>query len=97
MKKIAVEVGEKTLNFDVENEDFNQYLNEQMPDDKISPAFNLLSRTVVEGDRQALKDVALIDGVPNGLVVLQIAGVVAGEFGGGVEISLKKPSKSATE
>lgn len=97
MSELTVTVDNKELTFSVTNDDFNRYLNEQMPDDKISPAFNLLSRTVVEEDKQAFKDVSLVDGIPNGLVVLQIAGVVAGEVGGGVEISLKKPSKSATE
>ena len=96
MTKIAVDVGDKTLNFNVDNDDFNQYINEQMPADKVSPAYNLLSRTVVDEDKDALKEAVLIDNTPRGLMVVQIAGVIAGEFGGEVTVSLKKPKKSAT-
>jgi len=83
------------LSFDIDVDDYNQQINETMPTDKVAPAFNLLSRTVVDDCKEAFKKVALIDGKPNGFVVMQIAAVAISEFTGGVEISLKKPKKSA--
>lgn len=93
-KNITVTVGDIELQFAVSNSDFNQYINEQMPNDKVNPAFNFLSRTVT--DAIDFQSVALVDGEPNGLVVMQIVGEVAGEFGGGVSVSLKKPKASPT-
>lgn len=94
MTQITMQVGDADLSFQVTNDDFNQYINEQMPNDKVGPAFNFLSRAVTDKDKKAFKEVALIDGKPNGLIVMQIVSVVAEEFGGGVSISLKKPKKS---
>ena len=92
MSELTVTVDNKELTFSVTNDDFNQYLNEQMPNDKVAPAFNFLSRTVVESSRDNFNAVLVVDGKPKGIAVLQVAGVLAGEFGGGVQISLKKPS-----
>lgn len=93
MKQLSVTVGDIDLDFEVETDDFNQYLNEQMPNDKVAPAYNFLARTVKDESKDALKKIALDDGKPNGIVVLQIAGVLAEQFGAGVQISLKKPKK----
>lgn len=95
MSETTVTIGEQDLTFNVDVDDFNQYLNEQMPNDKVAPAYNFLSRTVLDDCKEAMKKAVLTDGKPNGMLVLQIAGVLAGEFGGGVEVSLKKPKKSA--
>lgn len=93
MSNLTVTVGKDELTFDVTHDDFNQYLNEQMPTDKVTPAYNFLSRTVVDDSRDAFKKTMLADGKPKGIAVLQVAGVLAGEFGGEVQISLKKPKK----
>jgi len=92
---IEVTVGPHTLHFDVENADINKYLNQQGPNNKIQSAFNMLSTTVVDDDKEAFKSVALIGSEPVGLVVIQIATIVAGEFGGDLEIAIKKPSNSS--
>ena len=95
MSLVTVSVGDLDLNFDIGVDDYNQQINETMPNDKVAPAFNLLSRTVTDECKDDFKKIALIDGKPNGFVVMQIAGLAIGEFSGGVEISLKKPKKSA--
>ncbi len=94
MSKTTVTIADNDIEFDVSVDDFNQYLNEQMPNDKVAPAFNFLSRTVVEKDKETLKKLVLTGGKPNGMIVMQVAGVLAAEVGGGVNISLKKPKPS---
>ena len=93
MSEVTVTVDNKELTFSVTNDDFNQYLNEQMPLDKVPPAFNFLSRTVVEDCRDDFKAVMLEDGDVRGMIALQVAGVISGKFGSEVQISLKKPIK----
>ncbi len=98
MNTILISVGSVDLSFDVDHDDFNRYINEQMPNDKIGPAFNFLSRTVQEGSRDAFKKLALTeDNRPKGLIVLQIAGLITTELGGDVTVTIKKPKPSPTE
>lgn len=96
---IAVQVGEYVLHFALDDADINRFLNEQQPNEKIKGAFNLLSRTVIEEDREVFKRLALAsDGItPRGAVVMQIAMLVVSEFGGDLEISIKKPNSLPTE
>jgi hypothetical protein len=94
---ITVSVGEEELQFAVGHDDFNRFINEQMPNDKVGPAFNLLSRTVTDGSRDAFKRIALTDDQkPKGLIVLQIAGVITQELGGDVAVAVKKPNPLPT-
>lgn len=99
LANIAVLVGEHLLHFALDDADINRFLNEQQANEKIKGAFNLLSRTVIEEDREVFKRLALAsDGVtPRGAVVMQIAMLVVSEFGGDLEISIKKPNSSAPE
>lgn len=87
----TVTIGETDFDFKYETESFNQYLNEQMPNDKINPAFNFLMRTVVDEQKEQLKQTLLNGQTVNGVVALQVAGVLAQQYSGGVNISLKKP------
>ena len=91
MSKSTINVGDKELDFEVGVDDFNTYLNDQMPNDKVAPAYHFLLNTVTEDSKDDFKAVVIVDGKPNGLVALQMAGVLAEQFGGGVQISLKKP------
>jgi len=93
---ITVTVGNTDLRFNVSAANFNQYINDQVPNNKVSPAYNLLQRTVVDEDKDAFKRVVLRNKVPNGAVVMSIATVIAMEFGAGVEITVKKSSASLT-
>lgn len=87
---ITVTIGGNDLRFDVSTANFNQYLNEQTPQNKVSPAYNFLQRSVVKDDKDSFKQAVLRNKVPNGAVVMQIAGVIAKEFGADVEITVKK-------
>ncbi|MEQ1636714.1 MAG: putative phage tail assembly chaperone [Methylococcales bacterium] len=89
---IIVTIGDDELTFNADDEDFNQYLNEQTPSDKVSPAWNFLSRTVDDSSRDTLNKVALTDNLkPKGIIVLQIAAVIVQELGGDLTIAVKKP------
>jgi len=90
--EIKVYAGAETLIFHVDVDDYNQYLNEQMPQDKVSPAFNMLSRTVDQGCKEKFLKLVLKNGKPLGVLALQMAGMIGCEFGAEVQISLKKPS-----
>lgn len=87
----TVAIGDKDIDFNVGVDEFNQYLNEQMPNDKVNPAFNFLMRTVTDDHKEDLKRLVMKDGKVNGMAALQIAGVLAEQFSGGLNISLKKP------
>ncbi len=93
-KTIDINVGDNTLHFAIDDAGFNRFLNDQSPTDKLTPAFNMLSQSVVEADKALFKKYALADdGVTvRGAIVMQIAGLIGAEFGGGLEISIKKPS-----
>jgi hypothetical protein len=94
---ITVSVGDTDLNFAADHDDFNRFINEQMPNDKVGPAFNLLSRTVTDDSRDDFKRIVLTeDKKPKGLIVLQIAGVITQELGGDVTVAVKKPNPSPT-
>jgi hypothetical protein len=93
---IAIAVGAATLNFNIDDSDVNRFLNEQMPNEKVKTAYNMLSRTVIEDDKAAFKQLALADDgiTPRGVVVMQISTLLVSEFGGDLEITVKKPSSS---
>lgn len=93
----AIAVGLSTLSFTVDDGDINRFLNDQAPHEKIKSAYNLLARSVVEEDKEQFKSIALAaDGItPRGVVVMQIATLLVTEFGGDLEITIKKPSSSS--
>ncbi len=91
----TVTIGDDELTFTVGNSDFNQFLNEQQPNNKVSPAYNFLQRTVIDADKDKFKKLVLTDNVPNGPMVMQIAGVLAVENGAGIEITVKKSNSLA--
>jgi len=90
MKTIIVLVGLVELTFNVAIDDYNQLINEQMPNDKVSPTYNFLSRTVADKSRDEFKKLVVDDNVPNGIAVMQIAGVITDEMGGALAVSVKK-------
>jgi len=97
MAEIVVELGEKEVRFDVGVADYNNYINNMMPNDKVAPGFNLLSTTVHDEDKEYLKEMIMADGLPNGFMVMELVAVVIGEVSGGVEINIKKQKGSAKQ
>ena len=95
MQKVRVEVGEKELQFDVDTSDYNSYINNIMPNDKVNPGWNMLVTTVTDEDKDQLKEIVLVDNVPNGFIVQELVAVIVGEVAGTVKINIKKPKGSA--
>jgi hypothetical protein len=87
---VTIAIGSTDLRFDVSTADFNQYLNEQTPQNKVSPAYNFLQRTVVKEDKDSFKQVVMRNKAPNGAVVMQIASAIALDFGADIDVTVKK-------
>lgn len=66
-------------------QDANNYMNELMPNNKVVPAYNYLSRTVEQGQRDELCE--LLDTVPG--LVTELHAKVSEEAKGGVTITIK--------
>lgn len=66
-------------------QDANNYMNELMPNNKIVPAYNYLSRTVDQAQRDELCQ--LLDTVPG--LVTELHAKVSEEAKGGVTITIK--------
>lgn len=83
---------ETTIAFNTDMVAFNQYINDiAASKDKIRPSFNHLMRTVIESDKEKLKQFILVDdNVPNGMAVMNIMGELTNEMGGAVEYTVKK-------
>ena len=84
-KKITLVVGKREFEFNVTTEEFNRYINEVKPDDKILPCKRLLRRTLVNPEQKEEIE-ALCD---RGLAI-NMAGKLIEEFQGDVEIEVKK-------
>ena len=81
---ITLTIGSKEFKFNVSTNDYNGYINDIMPNNKVAPAHNLVMRTVDESNKKELRE--LIDKSPG--AALQIAGLLQQEFA--LEISVKK-------
>lgn len=99
MSQITITLGdgedEKDIRFDVPMAAYNEYLNNQMPGDKVGPGYNFLISTVHQEDKASFKERALIDGkTPNGMLVMLIVNEVNNEVAGDVAVKVKKPKAS---
>ena len=83
---ITLTIGSKDFTFNVSTNDYNGYINDIMPNNKVAPAQNLVMRTVDESNKKELRE--LVDKSPG--AVLQIAGLLQQEFAPALEISVKK-------
>jgi hypothetical protein len=85
-KTIILTVVGTDFSFNVTTTEYNGYMNEIMPDNKVAPAHNLLIRTVDAKQKDELKK--LLDETPG--ATLQMAGMINQEFAPAIEISVKK-------
>ena len=85
-KKIVLTIAGSDINFSVTTEDYNGYLNEIMPDNKVAPAHNLIMRAVDAESKEELR--GILDDSPG--ASMQIAGFLTQEFAPAIEISVKK-------
>ena len=96
MPEIIITLGEgddeKDIRFDVSMEDYNEHLNNQMPNDKVGPGYNFLVSHVHQEDKASFKERVLIDGkTPNGMLVMLMVNEVTAEVVGDVAVKIKKP------
>ncbi|KTF14834.1 putative phage tail assembly chaperone [Pseudoalteromonas sp. H105] len=85
-KKITLTIAGKELSFDVTTENYNGYLNDIMPNNKVAPSHNFVMRSVVESDKDELRKV--LESSPG--AAMQISGLLQQEFAPAIEISVKK-------
>ena len=84
-KKIVLGIGGVDYAFQVTSDNFNRYINEIRPDDKVLPAKRFLRRSLVaQEQRESLDDLC-----DRGFA-LNIVGEVVQEFQGEIEIEVKK-------
>ena len=62
-KKITLTVNDNPLNFTVSLADYNKYVNELTPINKVTPARNFLMRTVDADSKDALREMVDLPGV----------------------------------
>ncbi len=94
---LGEEDNEKDIRFDVDMEAYNEFLNNQTPNDKIGPAYNFLINTVNAEDKATFKELVLVDKKPNGMLVLLIVGQVTAEISGNLTVKIKKPKTSLSK
>lgn len=85
-KQIVLLIGTASLGFTMTTDDYNSYLNEIMPDNKVAPAHNLIMRAVDAESKEELR--GILDNSPG--ASMQIAGLLTQEFAPAIEISVKK-------
>ncbi len=84
-KKISLTVNDNELHFNVSLADYNKYINELTPSNKVAPARNFLMRCVDVESREALRDLVDQPGVG-----LQIASALMEEYMPEVNITVGK-------
>lgn len=84
-KDIVLVIGGTEFAFRIETSDYNAYINDLKPDNKITPSVNFVRRTLVDKNRRSELD-ELCD---QGLAV-DIAGMLIEEFRPKLEIAVKK-------
>ena len=83
---ITLTIGSKDFTFNVSTNDYNGYINDIMPNNKVAPAHNLVMRTVDESNKKELRKV--LESSPG--AAMQISGLLQKEFAPAIEISVKK-------
>lgn len=97
MPKTTITLDDQNFDFDIGVDDANRYINSIDTQDKVAPSFNLLMQTIDNDQKEDLKKMVLIDGQPNGFLVINIAGELNKQFSGAVKVSLGKQSGSPAE
>jgi arginine repressor len=85
-KTIILTIAGTEFSFNMSTNDYNSYLNEIMPDNKVAPAHNLVMRTIEPKQKDDFK--AVLDTSPG--AAMQIASLLNQEFAPSIEISVKK-------
>lgn len=84
-KEITLYVNDKPLLFAVELSDYNRYVNELTPYNKVAPARNFLMRSVAPESKDALREIVDLPGVG-----VQLVSALLDEFMPDVNITVGK-------
>jgi uncharacterized protein (UPF0262 family) len=83
-KKVTVTIGEQDFDFTVSINEYNQFVNDFLPQNKVAPAYNFAMRCVKPEQSEALAE--LLD---EGLHI-DVANLLAEKFKPAVQITVKK-------
>lgn len=91
-RTIDLDIGEAEFSFTLTAQDVTKYFNAMTPNNKVAPAHNLLTGTVNQEQKAALKEL-----LANPLMTMQIAGALLEEYSPDVEVAVKKPSTTPND
>lgn len=91
-RTITLTIGEQDFNFSLGAPEVTKYFNAMSPTNKVSPAFNLLTTSVAQEERAALKEL-----LANPLMTMQVAGALLEEYSPDIEVTVKKPSATPND
>lgn len=84
-KPVVVTIGDTDFEFSPTVNDFNNYVNEMMPDNKVAPQHTYLTRTIKPEQKEQL--VELLSSVPG--LVTDVFSEVSKGAKGGIKVTLK--------
>lgn len=91
-RTIDLDIGEAEFSFTLTAQDVTKYFNAMTPTNKVAPAHNLLTGTVKQEQKAALKEL-----LANPLMTMQIAGALLEEYSPDVEVTVKKRSPTPND
>lgn len=90
-KTIEMTINGKDITFHIEPDDYNKFVNEMQPTNKVSPAHNFLMRTVDPACKDDLKELLTLPGA-----AVDIVGEVVEEYKPDLQIIVGKSSALPT-
>lgn len=91
-REITLTVGETDFQFTLDAADVTKYFNSLTQTNKVAPASNLLTTTVNQDQRAALKGL-----LKNPVMAMQLAGTLLEEYSPDIEVTVKKPSPTLND
>lgn len=91
-KNIELTIGDTDFKFTVTTDDYNQFVNDTLPHDKIGPANNLCVRTINEEQR---KDLVKLLEQPG--LAIEIVSTLMQDFMTDIKVSVKKSKPSTSK
>lgn len=86
-KQITLIVDDEDILFNVGADDYNAFVNEMQPNNKVTPAHNFLVRTVNSDNKEQLLEKLKLPGA-----ALQLVGSLVQEYLPDISVSVGKPS-----
>lgn len=86
MKQIEITAGDHELKFNVTLADYDRFVNETMPNNKVAPAKNFLNRTANDECKDAVKELCAQG------MAMELAAVVIEEYKPKIDFAVKTRS-----